>query len=497
MARTARVIDLPIRLQEGQAPLRHRISEALVEQIRLGRLQPGDALPSTRALAGQLSVGRGAVVAAYDELTAAGFVDAVAGSGTIVAADACLAARAGAVPHVASTRHTVKAVKPSGGAAPDPVDPLPLGCQPLPPLPAVVAGQPSLELRPGAPDTTLVNEADWRRAWRVGAGGPIHDFARVAEAHGELQLALSQHLRRTRGVVADPEDIVVAPGVTALLPALVAAVGWGGQQVALEDPGYVDTVAALTGVGARPRPVPVDDAGLDPALLTARDRGVYVTPAHQFPLGGRMPVTRRVELVEWARRHEALVIEDDYDGEFRYDVSPLPALHSLDGAAEHVVYVGTASKILAPSLRLAWVVAPARLRSALILELEVRGLHVPPVASRALAEFIDSGALARHLARSGRTYAARRAALVTALERHAPWLALAGISAGLHLVVRLGDHVDDHEVVAALESRGIRVAPLSAYALDDGSRGLVIGYATLPQHAASRVARELAELVPR
>jgi GntR family transcriptional regulator/MocR family aminotransferase len=497
MARTARVVDLPIRLPEGEAPLRHRISEALVEQIRLGRLQPGDALPSTRALAVELSVGRGAVVAAYDELIAAGFVDALAGSGTIVAADACLAAQAGAVPHVASTRHTAIPATAGDGAALDAVGELPLGCQPLPPMPAVVAGQPSLELRPGAPDTTLVNEADWRRAWRVGASGPIDDFARVAEAHDALQGALSQHLRRTRGVVAHPEEIIVAPGVTALLPALVTAAGWAGQQVAVEDPGYVDPIAALTGVGARARPVPVDDAGLDPALLTARDRGVYVTPAHQFPLGGRMPVTRRVELVEWARQHGALVIEDDYDGEFRYDVSPLPALHSLDGAAEHVIYVGTASKILAPSLRLAWVVAPARLRSALTRELEIRGLHVPPVASRALAEFIESGALARHLARSGRTYAARRAALVTALERHAPWLALAGISAGLHLVVRLADHVDDHEVVASLEARGIRVTPLSAFGVDDASRGLVIGYATLPQHAANRVARELADLVPR
>jgi GntR family transcriptional regulator/MocR family aminotransferase len=496
MVRTARAIDLPLHLPDRDAPLRHRISEALVEQIRLGRLQPGDLLPSTRALAGQLSIGRGAVVAAYDELTAAGFVDAVAGSGTIVAADACLAARAGAVPHVAGTRHTAGPPALDAGTAPDPVGPIPLGCHPLPPLPAVVDGQPSLELRPGAPDTTLVNEADWRRAWRVGASGPIDDFARVAEAHGALQAALSKHLRRTRGVVATPEEIIVAPGVTALLPALVAAAGWAGQQVALEDPGYVDPVAALAGVGARLRPVPVDESGLDPARLTARDRGVYVTPAHQFPLGGRMPVTRRVELVEWARQHEALVVEDDYDGEFRYDVSPLPALHSLDGAAEHVVYVGTASKVLAPSLRLAWVVAPTRLRGPLTRELEVRGLHVPPVASRALAEFIDSGALARHLARSGRTYAARRAALVTALERHAPWLELVGISAGLHLVVRLGDQVDDHEVVAALEARGIRVTPLSAFGIEEGSRGLVIGYATLPQHAASRVARELAALVP-
>jgi GntR family transcriptional regulator/MocR family aminotransferase len=260
----------------------------------------------------------------------------------------------------------------------------------------------------------------------------------------------------------------------------------------LEDPGYVDPRQALEREGARARPVPVDEDGLDPALLTRRDDGVYVTPAHQFPLGGRMPVARRVELVEWARSRDALVVEDDYDGEFRYDVSPLPALHSLDGAQDHVVYIGTASKVLAPSLRVAWVVPPAGLRDPLRRELETRGLHVTPVVGRMLAEFIGSGALMRHLARAGRTYAARRAALVAALERHAPSLPRAGVCAGLHVVARLPEHVDDHEVASRLEGKGIRVTPLTAYAIDSTVPGLVVGYATLPETQADRVGREIA-----
>ncbi|MDN5796237.1 MAG: PLP-dependent aminotransferase family protein [Intrasporangium sp.] len=489
MARTARVLDLPFRLPAGEAPLRHRISEAILEEIGAGRLLPGDALPSTRILASQLAVGRGAVVAAYDELTAAGFVDAVAGSGTIVAADACLAARAGARTHV-----------PDGSArfsrAPAPVGTPSvrrgLCSDDLPPLPPTVAGQPSLELRPGAPDTRLINEADWRRAWRVGASGEVDEFVRVSGSHGELQQALSWHLRRTRAVAADPDRILVVPGVNALLPALAAAAGWRGAQVAVEDPGYVDPRQALEREGARVRAVPVDDDGLDPTLLTARDAGVYVTPAHQFPLGGRLPVNRRVELVEWARHHGAFVVEDDYDGEFRYDTSPLPALHSLDGADDHVVYVGTASKILAPSLRVAWVVPPARLLDPLRRELETRGLHVSPVVGRMLAEFIGSGALARHLARAGRTYAARRAALVGALEQQAPWLPKVGVCAGLHVVARLPDDVDDHEVASRLEAKGIRVTPLTAFAMHSTMTGLVIGYATLPETQADRVGREIA-----
>ncbi|MGN6753445.1 MAG: PLP-dependent aminotransferase family protein [Intrasporangium sp.] len=489
MARTARVPDLPIRLPDGDGPLRHRISEAILEQIGAGRLRPGDLLPSTRVLATQLAVGRGAVVAAYDELTAAGFVDGVGGSGTIVAADACLAARAGARTHVP------EGLPPAaqGIALADPGSPRRgLGTDDLPPMPAVVGGHPSLELRPGAPDTRLVNAADWRRAWRRGASGDIDEFVRTDTSHGELRQALSWHLRRTRGVTTPPDRILVAPGVNALLPALVAAAGWRGKQVVLEDPGYVDPRQALEREGARVRPVPVDDDGLDPALLTRRDDGVYVTPAHQFPLGGRMPVARRVELVAWARSRGALVIEDDYDGEFRYDVSPLPALHSLDGADDHVVYVGTASKVLAPSLRVAWVVPPARLHGPLRRELETRGLHVTPVVGRMLAEFIGSGALARHLARAGRTYAARRAALVAALERHAPGLPQAGVCAGLHVVARLPHDVDDHEVASRLEGKGIRVTPLTAYAIDSATPGLVIGYATLPETQADRVGREIA-----
>ena len=242
--------------------------------------------------------------------------------------------------------------------------------------------------------------------------------------------------------------------------------------------------------------VPVDDDGLDPALLPRAAAAAYVTPSHQYPLGARMPVTRRVQLLGWARRTGSLVLEDDYDGEFRYDVSPLPALRSLPGAEEHVLYIGTASKLVAPSLRVAWMAPPRRLRDRLRRELESRGLVVNEVTGLALAELVASGALAAHHARASRTYAARRAALVTAVARHLPDARLAGVDAGLHVVLRLPDDVDDLGLVSRLASRGLAASPLSAYAVEAPVRGLVLCYAGLPETRADAAVRTLAATLP-
>jgi GntR family transcriptional regulator/MocR family aminotransferase len=205
-----------------------------------------------------------------------------------------------------------------------------------------------------------------------------------------------------------------------------------------------------------------------------------------------MPVTRRVQLLEWASRTGGLVLEDDYDGEFRYDVSPLPALRSLPGAEEHVVYIGTASKLVAPSLRVAWMAPPRRLHDRLRVELESRGLVVNEATGLALAEFVASGALATHHARVTRTYAARRAALVAAVTRHLPQAVLEGVDAGLHVVLRLPDDVDDLDVVSRLDARGLAASPLSAYAVAATVRGLVLCYAGLPETQADAAVRVLA-----
>ena len=468
MPRAARPVEVVLDVADGPAPLRHRIADAVVAELRAGRLRPGDTLPSTRALAAALGLSRGPVVAAYDELAAAGFVVSRAGSGVVVAPGADRAAVAGAVTHV----HTPDAGLPGPGSPADPV--------------------PQWDLRPGRPDTSLVDAAAWRRAWRVAGSVVPGNDAGAGPSHTRLRQVLAEHLRRSRGVAVDPGDLLLVPGVGASLRALPAALGLVGRTVALEDPGYIEAWTAFSREGVRVVGVPVDGDGLDPTTLPPEAGAVYVTPSHQYPLGARMPVTRRVQLLEWARSTGGLVLEDDYDGEFRYDVSPLPALRSLAGAEDHVVYIGTASKLVAPSLRVAWVAPPRRLRESLNVELEGRGLVVNEATGLALAEFVASGALSAHHARVTRTYAARRAALVAAAARHLPGAVLQGVEAGLHVVLRLPDEIDDLDLVTQLGRAGLAASPLSAYAVEAPVRGLVLCYAGLPETAADDAVRVLA-----
>ncbi len=471
MPRTAAPVAVPLTLHPGTDPLRHRVADAVVGALQDGRLRPGDRLPSTRSLATDLGVSRGPVVAAYDELVAAGFIRARAGSGAVVAHGADRAAAAGAAAHVPGC----------GEAAPQRA--------------AGTLREPRWDLRPGHPDTGLLDATAWRRAWRrAGSVVPGVDSSPTPR-HAALRRALTQHLRRSRGIALSADDLLVVPGVAAALHALPAALGLVGGRVALEDPGYVEAWTTFQRAGAEIQAVPVDEDGLDPGLLGRGVGAVYVTPSHQYPLGARMPVTRRVELLTWARDHGAVVIEDDYDGEFRYDVSPLPALRSLPGAADHVLYLGTASKLVAPSLRVAWLAAPAHLRDALRRELELRGLVVNEATGLALAHFIESGSLATHHARATRTYAARRAALVDAVSRHLPQHRLSGVDAGLHVVLRLLPDDDDLALVTALEAEGLLASPLSAYGTTVWQSGLVLGYAALPETQADAAVRTIAAVL--
>jgi GntR family transcriptional regulator / MocR family aminotransferase len=480
MTRHARPVELPLSLAPSGAALRHRVSDALIDLLRTGHLRPGDTLPATRALAAELAISRTAVLAAYDELAAAGFVHAVGGSCTVVSPGADLAARAGVSSHV---------VPP--GAAPDV-------------RPDASAG-PRWNLLPGYPDTGLIMAGSWRAAWRAAAAqqpppsglpfGPGSGFP-SGPLSGPLRQALAVHLRRTRGVAADPADIILVPGVSAGLRALTAAAALAGRPVAFEEPGYAEGRRALQSAGAVIRPVPVDDEGLDPADLDAGDAAAYTTPAHQFPLGGRLSAARRAALIGWARRAGALVIEDDYDGEFRYDVRGLPALHSMTGGPDVVAYLGTASKILSPGLRVAWLIAPLGLRQPVRDALERTDERISAPAGDALAHFIASGHLTAHLARASRTYAARRHALIAGLRDRAPQLRITGVDAGLHLVADLPAGADEAEVQRRLAQAGLAVDVLGQFGtapLD--RRALVCGYALLPETQAAGASAAIAAAV--
>ena len=457
-------------------PAASALARALIEAIASGQLHDGDRLPSTRTLAASFPVARSAAVGAYEELAAAGFLVARPGGHTYVEDGAGAASRAGAF----------------GTPLPPP------GPRVLPQAPDIV-----YDLRPGLADTGLIAERDWTRAMRLAAAPArapdeaADDLAgTIRGGHGELRRLLAGYLRQARGLAVDPDDIFLFPSITVALGAVTAVTGLAGAAVAFEDPGYAKGRLALAAAGARIRPVPVDDDGICARDLQDDDRAVYVTPAHQFPLGGRMPVPRRAGLLDWAAARDALVLEDDYDGEFRYGVPPLTPLRAMPAAAGQVVYLGTSAKVLSHVLRISWAVLPGRFRHGMWRYLNASGDAVSQVSAALLGSYIETGALTRHQARAMRTYSARQARFVAACRDLVPGVRALGIEAGLHVVLTFAAPVDDVALAARLAAAGLACRPLSEhYATPSaaGRTGLVCGYSRLPETKARPAARLIAQ----
>lgn len=453
----------PLALLAGSATAPAVVS-ALVTALADGRVADGDVLPSTRTLATHLGCSRGVVVRAYDELAASGYVEGVPGSGTRVVAGAGRAARSGATTRVDVEDGVVRSPGPQG--TPDS----------------------RISLRPGKPDADLVVTKDWRRAWRTAAADPVEDrLPWEVGSSGRLHPALRDHLRRHRGINA--RDLVLVQGASAGLTALAAA---AGLPLVVEDPGYTGARRAFDLAGVDVESGRIDEAGLVVDELPEARRMVYVTPAHQYPLGVRLSVERRVDLLAWAHRTGSFIIEDDYDGEFRYGVAPMPALRSLPGAEGVVAFVGTASKVLVPSLQVAWVVPPEPLVEAVEDEVVRRRCGAAAMPASALGAFISLGALDRHISRASRTYAARRRALLGALGEQAPTAQVSGVEAGLHarLVLPPGT---DREVVLALAERGHLAEAVSASSVASQESGLLLGYACLPESRAPAAAAAIVD----
>lgn len=469
-------VDLPLVADRGgPAPLTVQLVGQLRTAMTDGRLAAGERLPSTRALATTLAVSRTVVTGAYAQLFAEGWIEGRPGSGTYVANGASLADRGGETAGQAARRRAGHARQPEEMAGPGPLG------QPGSP------GHPAIELRPGLPWVAGIDPGAWRRAWRS-AGSEV-PAAPEPQGSAALRLALTGYLRRSRAVRCTPGQIMITRGVAGSLGLIAAALLWPGDRVGVEEPGYPAARAVFAAHGAQLVPCPVDADGLVVDALPAGLRLIYTTPAHQYPLGGRLPVPRRQALIAWARATGALIVEDDYDGEFRYDVGPLPALFGLDPSV--VVYLGTTTKILTPALRAGWLVARPELVAVLAETAAGLGEWAGGPAQRAVLTLIGTGDLERHIRRMRHEYARRRAAMTGVLGAAAGQLL--GEEAGMHMVLRTAR--DPEEIAAAAWRRGVAVATLTRYFAGPVTvNGLVLGYGAASSGEITRACRVLAGL---
>jgi GntR family transcriptional regulator / MocR family aminotransferase len=466
--RHTRLVHLPLDLAELSSKA---IAAQIVALIAADQFGDGQWLPSTRALAQELGCSRTMVAAAYDELVAAGFLEGVPGAGTRTTSGATAAAAAGL-----SSRPS----DPDGDVTGDAFSATTV----------VPEHSSAVDLRPGYPDTGLIDMRAWTRAWRTAASCRPTAISPWNDTSESFRAALSKHLRMSRGI--DTDVVFDVPGSTAAFQALAAVSGL--TRCYVESPCYPAAHDEFTRAGLQLVPVPVDENGLRVDELGGSAGLVYTTPAHQYPLGYRLSVNRRAELVAWARKTGSIVIEDDYDGEFRYGVAPLPAIRSIPGAEDNVAYIGTASKILTPALGAAWLVPPLPLCDAVATYLRDRRLALSAVTRDALTTLMVTGDLQRHLARAAREYRRRRDIIITALNGHCPDLAVLGIEAGLHLAILLPPDQDDRDTVQHLATHGFVVEALSEHphAASTQINGVAVGFALINSSTANRFARSLA-----
>jgi GntR family transcriptional regulator/MocR family aminotransferase len=445
-------------------PAHARLAALLRGRVTQGLLRPGDRLPPSRALAEELGLSRWVVTEAYDQLKAEGYLSGRVGAGTVVASGVRT---------------------PSADTATGAVEPVPDG-----------AGATLLDLSPALPDLASFPRAAWRAAvGRALAVTADADLARSDPAGAPaLRTTVADYLRRVRGVDADPSRVHVTAGVRNGFWLVCDVLRrHGARRVAVEDPCWPRLRESARASGLEVVPVPVDAEGM---CVDALDRldvdAVFVTPTHQFPTGVPLSANRRIALVGWAAAGGGVVVEDDYDAEFRYDRRPVGALAALAG--EHVVYLGSTSKTLSPGLHLGWLVAPARLADDLAAARRRLGALAATPDQHALVHLVESGAYDRHLRRMRRSYQRRRTAMLAALEAAVPGRASPSMDAGLH-VLWLLDHGDEAAVLAAARTRGLALLGLSRCRVAPGPAGLVVGYGNVPPHRAPGVAATIGAAV--
>jgi GntR family transcriptional regulator/MocR family aminotransferase len=471
------IVALDRRLNQ---PLHRQLYDGYRDAILDGRLRPGQRLPSTRALASELAVSRIPVVTAFEQLVAEGYVESRVGAGSFVA------------PGLADQR-------PAPSPTPRP------GPRRVPPSPLAIADEPWFQLagpfRIGQPALDEFPAELWGRVVARHARKQSRRQMTYGDPMGfpPLREALADHLRTVRSVACRAEQIMIVSGSQQALALAGRALLAPGDAVWIEEPGYGGARDAFALAGAKIVGVPVDADGLDVAAGVARcpeARAAYVTPSHQYPLGTILSAPRRLQLLDWARRKGAWVLEDDYDSECRYDGQPLASLHGLDLDAR-VIYMGTFSKIMFPAVRVGYLVIPDDLTARFRRFRDAMDIFPAPLYQGVLAELIQDGHFARHLRRMRGIYAERRRALEAALVRELGDAAhIMGDRAGMHLVLMLPPDARDHDIAVAAAKRGISVIPLSSfYAGKQRRPGLVLGYGSIRVAEIADAVRRLAAVL--
>jgi GntR family transcriptional regulator/MocR family aminotransferase len=463
------VSELAIDLdRNGGAALHRQIEASIRQRIRSGALPAGVALPPTRALAAELGVTRGVVVEAYAQLVAEGYLTSRSGGYTQVA----------------------PAVTAAPPAAPRPGRP----ATPRPPRPVADFGY-------GRGNVAAFPRAAWLRSVRRVLTEAPDERLGYLDGRGavELRSALAAYLNRVRGTNADPEKIVITSGYAQAVSLLMGVLaGRGARTVAVEDPSAADDARPIAqSLGLNVVGVPVGDDGVRVDALAELGADVLIlTPSHQWPTGGVLSPQARAAVLAWAQRTGALVLEDDYDAEYRYDRAPIGAMQGLD--PDRVAYAGTASKTLAPGFRLGWLILPRELAGPFAEAKLLADRGSPILDQLTFADFLSRGEFDRHLRRMRPMYRSRRDALLTALARHLPALEPAGIAAGLHLVAWLPQDLEEAMVIAAAAREGVAVAGVTPYRLSPAPRGgLIFGYSNLNERAIADGITRLARAVSR
>ena len=451
-------VDIHLAL-DRDAPLRAQLERELRAAIRSGRLRAGAKLPPSRVLAGELQVSRGVVVEAYSQLTAEGYLVARAGDGTRIAE----------------------------GLAQQP---------PARRAPPAAARRVVYDLRSGVPDLALFP----RREWQGAMATALRELPDAAWSYGsrrgllQVRIALSDYLGRVRGVVADPQRMFISAGAAHAMSIIWHTLRQrGAKRVAVEDPAWPAIPTTIAQAGLEPVPARVDEHGLDISQLEGIDvDAVVLAPAHQYPTGTVLAPARRAEVIAWARRSGSLIVEDDYDAEYRYDREPIASLQGL--APDCVAYVGTASKTLAPGVRLGWVLVPSHLVGEMAAQHGVTRALPSVLTQAGYAKVLERGAIDRHLRRTRRTYHARRNAMIEALGRWLPEASVSGAAAGLHLIVWLPEAGDEAAIADAAARRGVAVHTLHGDCSVTAPLppALLLGYGLIAETAIPRAVQELA-----